>query len=408
MFYYIEGTVALIDVGLAEGMTVSISASELEDGSGNRIDAPAITDRMGETVSESADLPAGGGIRRFLVYEPENAPQGEYSGTVTFRVSAENFNTALSPLDWVEDGEGWKLDIPVAVKLEEPVLSAARIDSAVFEDGYIVVIGLAMPGTKVAICLAEDETSEGTVAGIVTAGDNGEFSIKLTPTGTGTYYVYGRVIGSSGAMGEETDRIPVETALDQTSPVVALVSPQADVQLTAPVKEFLFTVSDPESAIVGLPTLTVDGTAGTVTAVSTGRYKASFVNAFKDGTHTVEITAVSAGGTTTQRYTIIIGSKIEAVIVVTDGGGLPVEGAEVTLGGKTVITGADGRAIFSVAPGTYEYTIAGDGLIPVSSSAVFAAASREISTKVSAGGELQVAVVCGGEPIEGATVTIGS
>ncbi|MBQ6908271.1 MAG: carboxypeptidase regulatory-like domain-containing protein, partial [Clostridia bacterium] len=202
--------------------------------------------------------------------------------------------------------------------------------------------------------------------------------------------------------------LTVNDAGDRTAPVITLVSPQTDIQLDRAVTKITFTVSDAESPIAGTPTLTVDGNTAEVTRIEEGRYSAVPPSgSIGEGTHKVQISAVSGGGTATKDFTVIIGGKIESVISVT-ADGKPVAGALVTMGGESKLTSDDGTVSFSLAPGEYQYTVSMDGYLSENGSANISAGSRTKNVVLEAGGTMQVVVSAGEQPVNGAAVTFGT
>ncbi|MBQ7522918.1 MAG: PKD domain-containing protein [Oscillospiraceae bacterium] len=393
--------IALYETGLTQGMTVTVTASALIGESGT-IAAPVLQDRRsGETVDGSIALNAGDGRELVLVYRPTaGTAAGDYHGTVTLTVAAEQFKTALSGLDW----SGNTLKIPVFVRVADDVPTAPEITSAQEADGSITVVGWTDPNGNVSIFLAEDETSDGTLMVTATADANGDFTQSVKPSGNGVWYVYAKSVGESGQMSFGGNRVAVivRTQGDQTPPEVQLVSPETDILLARPVTQITFTVTERESALSDLPTVSVDGTQAEVAYVGGYTYVATPETAIGEGTHTIRINASSEGGKTQKRYTVIVGGGIEAVVAV----GKP--NASVTLNGETVVTGEDGNAVFSVTPGTYRYTVTLDGYLPVDAEATFTASARSATVALVAGKTLAVSVTADELPVSGAKVTVGN
>ncbi|MBP5166947.1 MAG: PKD domain-containing protein [Oscillospiraceae bacterium] len=395
--------VSLFETGLAEGMEIGIETSLLSNGE-NTVPAAVITDVISDdAVVGAVSLTAGGGRNLMLVYRPaDGTPSGEYSGTVTFTVAADRFEADLSPYDWTRTDSGWQLTVPVKVRIDTAVPAAPVITSAVIDDGYIKAEGWSEPGSSVIICLAESESDTGTVKAVVSAGSDGSFSERLLPDGSGTWYVYAAARSGSGIMSGESARVPVEVnSGDVTPPAVTLIAPMTDVQLVRAVRKISFNVTENESALLAVPTLTVDGSEVEVRAAGGRSYEADCD--IEDGTHTIVITAASEGGRTTERYTVIVGSSVEAVI------STGVAGATVTMNGTSKQAGEDGKAAFSVKPGSYEYTAAKEGYIPVSGTATVTAAERTVEITLKPGKTLRVKVTDEAEaPVAGARAELGS
>ncbi|MBR3641055.1 MAG: hypothetical protein IKN53_03385, partial [Oscillibacter sp.] len=105
--------VSVYETGLTEGMDVTITASSLSDGADHVIPAPTLTNRLGEEVSGTVSLSAGGSTSVILGYYPsEGTPDGDYDGVVTIQVTASRFETDLTPLGWEKDGDVYTLTIP--------------------------------------------------------------------------------------------------------------------------------------------------------------------------------------------------------------------------------------------------------------------------------------------------------
>ena len=399
---------SVYETGLTAGMSVTVEASALADGAGNRIDAPELTNRRGETVDGTADLAPGGSLSLVLGYYPEpDAPAGEYSGTVTLRVAAERFNTELSALDWVESGDGYAVTIPVMVLLPDPADAPSVEIEAAADGGAVTVVGTTKPGAAVAVFLAEDEDGAGEAVCMTTADADGAIDTVFTPKNSGTFYVYARGVGGQGQLGAESGRVPVRVRTgDRTAPEIVLLTPQTDVQLGSAVTELIFTVSDAQSAVEDVPTLSVDGVYAEVTEIAAGRYRAIPATAVGDGTHTVRIRATSGGGTARETFTVIVGGSVEACLTVT-ADGKPLALAAVTLNGETRLTDGSGRAAFELAPGEYAYTVAADGCLTASGTASISAASRDVPVALLAGGNLTVRVTGGALAVPGASVTLG-
>ena len=392
-------------------MNVSISATALDDGMGHSISVPKITDLKGNDVSGDFRLEAGEGKRLILGYYPEGeTPDGDYSGNVTLRVVSERFEHDLTPLGWTLNGEAYELTIPVSVRINSEIPAAAELISAYANaDGRIAVEGRVKPGLFAVVFLAEDETSTGVIGASIPTEADGTFSVLIKPDDSGSYYVYVRAADEKGDMGVESKRILVTTDIsDKTAPVITMISPQTDIQLPRAVSEIIFTVRDDESPIVGTPTLTVDGVEAKVTRTAEGRYSAVLYSGnIGDGTHRVQISAVSGGGIATKEFTVIVGGKVEAVISVT-ANGHSVAGALVMLGGESDLTGDDGTVSFSITPGEYNYSISKECYLPKSGSLNITATSRNKNVDLEAGGIMKVVVSSNGQPISGAKVSFGT
>jgi subtilase family serine protease/uncharacterized membrane protein len=394
--------VSLYETGLAEGMAVRVEASELSNGE-NTIPGAALTDVLtDETVDSTVTLAAGGGKKLLLVYRPnETTPPGEYSGTVTFTLSAEQFEAELSPYAWTETAAGWQFSVPVKVRVETAVPAVPAIISAAVVGDYIRVSGWSEPGSSVIIYMAGSETDGGVVKSIVQAEADGSFTERLLPEGSGTWYVYAvaQSTGGSASAPSERSAVTVRTG-DTTAPVIALTAPMTNVQLVRAVQKISFTVTESESALTGLPGVKVDGSPLEVRNVNGRSYEADCN--ITEGTHTITISAVSEGGTTTEYYTVIVGGNVEAVLNV------GVAGAEVTLNGETRQTGADGTVSFNVEPGSYPYSIVKDGYLPVTGTMNVTPANRTVSITLTEAMTIRVKVTdAAGEPLAGARAVFG-
>ena len=401
--------VSVYETGLTEGADIAISASELQSDVGYTISAPEITDLKGYSTSGSFSLDAGTGKSLMLEYLPNTeTPDGDYFGTVKITVAADNFEHELTPIGWVRNGDVYEFTTPVSVRIDTEAPSAATLSAEATSDGRIYVEGMAKPDSYVEILLSEDETSAGISKGTVKADANGQFTAVITPDNSGSYYVYVRTVGENGISGPESERISVIADIgDKTAPVITMVSPQTDIQLRRAVTEIVFTVSDSESPIAEIPTVTVDGAIAEVTQIAEGRYSAiPPTESMEDGTHTIRISATSGGGTAIKTFTVIIGEKIEAVVSVT-ADDKQVSGALVTMNGETKATTDSGTATFTVKAGTYQYSVSMDGYLTESGTAYFSAASRTVNVVLTAGGALQVVVTADGQPVENAAVTLG-
>ncbi|MBQ6907526.1 MAG: hypothetical protein IJQ28_04025, partial [Clostridia bacterium] len=195
--------VSIFETGLTTGMDVSISASVLENGMGQSIPAPAITDLKGYDISTNFRLGAGEGKSMILGYYPTaGTPDGDYDGTVTLTVNAKNFEHELTPVDWVLNGDVYEFTIPVSVRIDTSVPSSeTQLYASVTEDGRLEVSGIAKPGSTVAIFLAKDETSDGTIKAMIPVEADGTFSMIIEPDEYGTNYIYARTSGNNGSMG---------------------------------------------------------------------------------------------------------------------------------------------------------------------------------------------------------------
>ena len=395
--------VSLYETGLAEGMELSVEASPLVNGTDTIPGAALVDTRTEQTVEGPVSLTAGGGRSLLLVYRPaDGTPAGEYSGTVTITVKADRFETALSPYAWTTTADGWQLVIPVKVRIETAVPAKPSITSATFEAGAVKVDGWAEAGSAVILSVAESQTDDGLVKSVINAAADGSFSGSFQPDSSGTWYVYAAARSAAGITGSPSDRVPVTVQIgDTTPPVLTLTAPMADVQLARAVRKVAFTITENESALLDTPTLTVDGSAVEVRAVDSRSFEAECE--IGDGTHAIVICASSEGGTTVGRYTVIVGSNVEAVVRV------GVAGAAVTLDGVTKQTGADGDASFTVAPGTYAYSVVMDGCLPENGTATVTASERMIVVPLTAGTELLVTVTDeAGAPLAGAKAVFGA
>ena len=396
---------ALYETGLTQGMTVTVEATMLTGDAGT-IPAPELEDRRsGETVTGAITLEAGDGRELVLVYRPTaGTAAGTYSGTVTFTVTAEQFEPTLSNLDWTRTGDGsYSLAIPASVRVDTAVPNAPTITAEQTDNGMILVTGWTDPNSTVNIFLAEPEAEEGNLVASAVADANGNFSQRFRPTENGVWMVYAQAVGANGQTSAVGESVPVIVRMigDQTPPEVQLLSPQTDILLDRPVAQITFTVTERESALKSLPTVYVGGSKATVAYVSGYTYTATPETALGEGTHTVRIVAESEGGLVQERYTVIVGGGIEVVIAV----GKP--NASVTLNGMNTTTDNDGNATFTVAPGTYRYTVSLDGYLPIDATATFTASQRSAGVTLVAGKTLTVNVTADAA-VSGAKVTVGS
>jgi hypothetical protein len=289
------------------------------------------------------------------VVTPANEAKAILRGTVVLTESEPTANV------WLDVVNGRKVEIYVVDKNNEPI-----------EGAEVVLNGLTI-------------TTDASGAAIYNRTVPGEYTYAVTKTG----YI------------SQTNPISVNTA-----DVLELVT------LLMPEYSATFTVTDGtlnlEGASVTIGTATVasdvDGKA-VITGLNAGTYDYSVVKAGYV-TETGTVTVVDANIT---ENVILVLKKYSITFNVTDGTSA-IANALVTVGMNTVLTGVDGKAVFTdMLPAAYDYMVTADGYDTISSSvAVVDADVEENVTMILTVYTLTFNVSDGAAALAGADVTVGT
>jgi len=149
-------------------------------------------------------------------------------------------------------------------------------------------------------------------------------------------------------------------------------------------------------------TIVTGGTGNAVFDLINGDYD---VEVMKDGYETYTGSITVENGDETFEVDLIQILYETTIHVTSDGADL--EGADVTIDGSTITTGADGNAIFDLANGSYTYIVSKPGYEPGAGSFDVASATQTIEVDlVMAVYEVTFNVTASGSAVEGADVTI--
>jgi len=420
--------ISIYETGLREALTnIKITVNDLTLSTDSAIKIPAssieivnLGDKTKTTIAQGFTIESGKGRRLVAnIYPANNLVDGEYIGSIAINLSANSFDLANSPYIWTNEADGsYTFTLPIKVKVLNtepiaPTLNAVKLNSKALNT--VVVSGNTMPNEEVYLFVTNDDTKEGVVKAIAKANENGlyeaEFMLDNERWAIGiTAWVYAKTISETGIFSVATPKQAVVIkAFDITPPEIEIISPISGYISTVPISKIEFKLFDAESRLnESMPIVNIDGILTNVTYNSSAEhFEAVPQVVLGNGTHKVTITAENEIGLSKIiDYSFNVGGAIDTTFVV-EVNNRPVENANITINGKTLLTNTEGKVETTLANCEYEYVVMKDGYLKQIGKVIAGANNNVISIALVEGYKLTFNVSSDNNPIANAEVKIG-